>query len=96
MKIRSEWIEISRMNKNRKLERVQVLSFGHFYVIKLSKNYFAVCDIDFDKEITSGTTLDNASKKARLLQTGYPRLLASRTMVVQQTVNLCVVGSSPT
>lgn len=51
------------MNKNRKLERVQVLSFGHFYVIKLSKNYFAVCDIDFNKEITSGTTLDNASKK---------------------------------
>ena len=29
------------------------------------------CDIDFDKEITSGTTLDNASKKAKLLQTGY-------------------------
>ena len=56
MKIRSEWIEISRMNKNRKLERVHVLSFGHFYVIKLSKNYFAVCDIDFNKEITSGTT----------------------------------------
>lgn len=71
MKIRSEWIEISRINKNRKLERVQVLSFGHFYVVKLSKDYFAVCDIDFDKEITSGTTLDDASKKAKLLQTGY-------------------------
>lgn len=68
MKIKSEWIEI---NKNRKLENIKVLSFGHFYVVKLSKNYFAVCDIDFDKEITSGTTLDNASKKARLLQMGY-------------------------
>ena len=41
------------------------------YLFKLSKNYFAVCDIDFNKEITSSTTLDNASKKARLLQTGY-------------------------
>lgn len=71
MKIRSEWIEISRISKNRKLEDIKVLSFGHFYVVKLSKNYFAVCDIDFNKEITSGTTLDNASKKARLLQTGY-------------------------
>lgn len=71
MKIRSEWIEISRMSKNRKLEDIKVLSFGHFYVIKLSKNYFAVCDIDFNKEITSGTTLNDASKKAKLLQTGY-------------------------
>lgn len=71
MKIRSEWIEISRISKNRKLEDIKVLSFGHFYVVKLSKNYFAVFDIDFNKEITSGTTLDNASKKARLLQTGY-------------------------
>lgn len=71
MKIRSEWIEISRISKNIKLEDIKVLSFGHFYVVKLSKNYFAVCDIDFNKEITSGTTLDNASKKARLLQTGY-------------------------
>ena len=71
MKIRSEWIEISRISKNRRLEDIKVLSFGHFYVVKLSKNYFAVCDIDFNKEITSGTTLDNASKKARLLQTGY-------------------------
>ena len=69
--MKSEWIEITRMNKNRKLETVRVLSLGHFYVVKLSKNYFAVCDIDFNKEITSGTTLDNASKKARLLQTGY-------------------------
>lgn len=71
MKIRNEWIEISRISKNRKLEDIKVLSFGHFYVVKLSKNYFAVFDIDFNKEITSGTTLDNASKKARLLQTGY-------------------------
>ena len=71
MKIKSEWIEITRMNKNRKLENIKVLSFGHFYVVKLNKNYYAVCDIDFNKEITSGTTLDNASKKARLLQTGY-------------------------
>ena len=71
MKIRSEWIEISRMSKDRKLEDIKVLSYGHFYVIKLSKNYFAVCDIDFNKEITSGTTLDDASKKAKLLQTGY-------------------------
>ena len=63
MKIRSEWIEISRISKNRKLEDIKVLSFGHFYVVKLSKNYFAICDIDFNKEITSGTTLDNASKK---------------------------------
>lgn len=71
MKIKSEWIEISRKGKNRKLETARVLSLGHFYVVKLNKNYYAVCDIDFDKEITSGTTLDDASKKAKLLQTGY-------------------------
>ena len=63
MKIRSEWTKIARMNKNREPKRIKVLSFGHFYVVKLNKNYYAVCDIDFDKEITSGTTLDNASKK---------------------------------
>lgn len=31
MKIKSEWIEITRMNKNRKLETVRVLSLGHFH-----------------------------------------------------------------
>ena len=47
-----------------------IIKFDHFYVKKKSDNYFAVCD-NGNQEITSGESMGNACKKARLLEIGY-------------------------
>jgi hypothetical protein len=51
------------------------LMFNDFIVIKESDNFYGVYERYSDDKcgsiITSGTTSDNASKKAKLLQIGY-------------------------
>lgn len=46
------------------------ISFSHYSVVKKSDVYFAVCDVS-GTEITSGTSLEKACKKAKLLEIGY-------------------------
>ena len=46
--------------------------FANFVVIKHKKDYFGVYStLDYTKEITSGTTMAKACKKAKLLQIGF-------------------------
>lgn len=45
------------------------VDFNHYEVIKKSDNYYAVTR--GGEEITSGTSLSNACKKARLLEIGF-------------------------
>ena len=46
------------------------VKFSHYAVVKKSDAYFAVCDAS-GTEITSGTSLEKACKKAKLLEIGY-------------------------
>ena len=46
------------------------MEFDHFIVIRKGNNYFAVLD-GSGEEITSGKSLDNAAKKAKLLEIGF-------------------------
>ena len=46
------------------------IKFDHYYIEKRSDNYFGVYDM-WGVEITSGTSIWNACKKAKLLETGY-------------------------
>ena len=46
--------------------------FPNFVVIKHKKDYFGVYStLDYKKEITMGTTMAKACKKAKLLQIGF-------------------------
>ena len=47
-----------------------VISFDHYSVVQKSKNFFGVYD-DCGYLITHGTTLNKATKKAKLLEMGY-------------------------
>ncbi len=44
--------------------------FDHYCVKKRGNNFFAVCD-QFGEEITSGSSMGSATKKAKLLEIGY-------------------------
>ena len=46
------------------------IEFDNFTVVKRSDYYFSVLDA-FGQEVTSGKSLDNAAKKAKLLQIGF-------------------------
>ena len=46
------------------------IEFDNFTVVKRSDYYFSVLDA-FGHEVTSGKSLDNAAKKAKLLQIGF-------------------------
>ena len=46
--------------------------FDHYYVEKKSDHYYGVYDM-CGLEITSGTSMWNACKKAKLLETGYEK-----------------------
>lgn len=48
-----------------------VLWFDHFCVIQKGKHFWGVYEDGTSTPITSGTTLQNASKKAKLLEIGY-------------------------
>lgn len=50
------------------------IKFDHYVVKKRSDNYYAVYD-NAGCEITSGTSMGNACKKAKLLETGYLRAM---------------------
>ena len=54
--------------KAKKTERG--IRFDHYTVLKLSNNYYAVRD-EYGTEITSGSSLKKACKKAKLLEIGY-------------------------
>lgn len=52
------------------------ICFTNFIVVKESKNFYGIYEKGWDNKrfgnvITSGTSLNNACKKAKLLQIGY-------------------------
>lgn len=51
------------------------IKFDHYVVKKRSDNYYAICDSSTGYEVTSGTSMGNACKKAKLLETGYLRAI---------------------
>ena len=53
-----------------------IIKFDHYYVEKKSDNYFAVYD-NSNQEITSGESMGNACKKARLLEIGFQQALGN-------------------
>ena len=67
-KIKATGVEVSISNKN--IDDIKALDFGHFYVINRTELYYSVCDLQFN-EITSGPTLNDATKKSKLLELGY-------------------------
>lgn len=46
------------------------VKFDHYAVVKLSNNYYGVYD-EYGTEITNGSSLTKACKKAKLLEIGY-------------------------
>lgn len=57
-----------KLIKAYKIERG--IKFNHYIVVKRSNNYYAVYD-EYGIEITSGSSLTKACKKAKLLEIGY-------------------------